>query len=207
MRPRFVSLEGGEGAGKSTQTALLAAALRDRGIETLVTREPGGSAGAEIIRSLLMQGEPGRWTPRAEALLFAAARTDHVARTILPAIDAGRWVICDRFVDSSRAYQGVAQGIDDAEIMALHALGAAILPDRTFILDLPARRGSARAMDRDGAAADRFARRDPGFHQAVEQAFRDLATVERGRIRLIDATLPASEVTEAIVSGLADLLA
>lgn len=120
---RFISLEGGEGAGKSTQARALAAALEAQGIASMVTREPGGSTGAEAIRGLLMQGDVDRWGPRAEMLLFAAARADHVERTIRPALAQGLWVICDRYVDSTRAYQGAAGGIADADIMAVHAIG------------------------------------------------------------------------------------
>ena len=204
---RFISLEGGEGAGKSTQATRLAAALEARGIETLVTREPGGSEGAEAIRGLLMQGEVTRWSPHAEALLFAAARADHVEKRINPAIARGAWVICDRFIDSSRAYQGVAGGIDDAAVLALHAFGSrGLLPDRTFVLEVPHDEGAARATGRDGAAADRFAARGAGFHRDVADAFRRFAADEPDRIRLVDATGTPDEVTDRLLTGLADLL-
>ncbi|VXD02316.1 dTMP kinase [Sphingomonas sp. 8AM] len=206
-RGRFLSLEGGEGAGKSTQVRALAAALGDRGIDTVVTREPGGSEGAEAIRALLMQGEATRWSARAEALLFAAARADHVEKVIRPALDAGHWVICDRYLDSTRAYQGLAGGIDDAAIRALHDFGAqGLLPDRTFLLALPTAIGAARAAARDGAAADRFARRDPHFHAAVAAAFEGFAAREPARFTRIDATLPPEAVTATILDALADLL-
>ena len=123
-RGKFIAFEGGEGAGKSTQAHLLAAALDARGIPCVVTREPGGTPGAEAIRALLLGTEGQGWHPRAEALLFAAARSDHVARLIVPALEAGQWVICDRFVDSSRAYQGGAGGLSDADVMALHRVGS-----------------------------------------------------------------------------------
>lgn len=204
---RFISLEGGEGAGKSTQAKRLAAALQERGIETLVTREPGGSEGAEAIRGLLMQGEVTRWSPHSEALLFAAARADHVEKRINPAIGAGMWVICDRFLESSRAYQGLAGGIDDAAILALHGFGSrGILPDRTFVLDMGHDEGATRATGRDGAAADRFAARGEGFHHDVADAFRRFATAEPDRIRLIDATGTPEAVTDRLMAGLADLL-
>ena len=208
MRPgRFISLEGGEGAGKSTQAKRLAAALGERGIETLVTREPGGSEGAEAIRSLLMQGEVTRWSPHGEALLFAAARADHVEKRINPAISAGAWVICDRFIESSRAYQGLAGGIDDAAILALHGFGSrGLLPDRTFVLDVPLDEGAARATGRDGAAADRFAARGADFHTQVADAFRRFAAAEPDRIRLIDATGSPAAVTDRLIAGLGDLL-
>ena len=204
---RFISLEGGEGAGKSTQATRLAAALGERGIETLVTREPGGSEGAEAIRGLLMQGDVARWSPHAEALLFAAARADHVDKRINPAIAAGTWVICDRFLDSSRAYQGLAGGIDDAAILALHGFGSrGLLPDRTFVLDMGHDEGAQRATSRDGAAADRFAARGESFHADVAQAFRRFAAEEPDRIRLIDATGAPEAVTDRLMANLADLL-
>jgi dTMP kinase len=206
-RGRFISLEGGEGAGKSTQAKRLAAALGARGIATLVTREPGGSEGAEAIRGLLMQGAVSRWSPHSEALLFAAARADHVEKHINPAIGAGIWVICDRFVDSSRAYQGVAGGIDDAAVLALHAFGSrGLLPDRTFVLELSPEQGRARAAVRDGAGADRFAARGERFHVDVAAAFRRFATAEPERFRMIDAGGSADDVTEKLLAGLGDLL-
>lgn len=204
---RFISLEGGEGAGKSTQAARLATALGARGIETWVTREPGGSEGAEAIRALLMGGDVARWSAHSEALLFAAARADHVKKHIRPALDAGRWVICDRFIDSSRAYQGVAGGIDDAAVLALHGFGSrGLLPDRTFVLETSPEQGRARAELRDGAAADRFAARGADFHADVAAAFRRFALAEPDRFRLIDAGAAIEEVTAALIAGLADLL-
>lgn len=207
MKGRFLSLEGGEGAGKSTQARALAAALAARGIRTLVTREPGGSDGAEAIRALLMQGDVNRWSPRTEALLFAAARADHVEKTIRPAIEAGIWVISDRYIDSSRAYQGVAGDIDDAAVLALHRFGAGgLLPDRTFLLELPPVEGERRAVGRDGAGADRFAMRGEDFHLAVAAAFDRFAESEPERFRRVDATQSPERVTSALFDGLADLL-
>lgn len=204
---RFISLEGGEGAGKSTQARLLAATLAERGIDALVTREPGGSEGAEAIRALLMQGEVQRWSAHSEALLFAAARADHVEKTIRPAIAAGRWVICDRFLDSSRAYQGVAGGIDDAAVLALHEFGSrALLPDRTLVLELAPEQGRLRAAGRDGAAADRFAARGAAFHADVAAAFRRFAEHEPDRFRMIDASGDVDQVGSAIVAAIADLM-
>ncbi|MBX9731140.1 MAG: dTMP kinase [Sphingomonas sp.] len=204
---RFISLEGGEGAGKSTQVARLAAMLAARGIHALVTREPGGTEGAEAIRSLLMQGGVNRWSAHSEALLFAAARADHIEKLIRPAINAGQWVICDRFIDSSRAYQGVAGGIDDAAVMALHGFGSrGMLPDRTLILEVSIEEGRARAARRDGAAADRFAARGNDFHADVAAAFRRFAAQEPDRCRLIDASASADIVAAAIHAQLADLL-
>lgn len=199
---RFITLEGGEGAGKSTQARALAEALRARGLPVLVTREPGGSAGAEAIRALLLQGEAGRWSPRAEALLFAAARADHLEKTILPALAAGEWVICDRFIDSTRAYQG-AGGIEDAAILALHGFGAeGLLPDRTFVLDLSVAAGRARAEARDGAATDRFAARGDAFHASVRESFHRIAATEPDRVRLIDAAQSPDAITAALLAEL-----
>ncbi|KQN93414.1 thymidylate kinase [Sphingomonas sp. Leaf231] len=204
---RFLSLEGGEGAGKSTQARALAAALDARGIAAVITREPGGSEGAEAIRALLMHGEAARWNPQGEALLFAAARADHVEKVIRPAIAAGHWVICDRYIDSTRAYQGAAGGLDDAAILALHAFGSGgLLPDRTFWLALPVELGAARATRRDGESADRFARRGNDFHGAVTEAFAGFAAAEPERFRRIDATLTPSAVTQAMLDALADWL-
>lgn len=207
MIGRFISLEGGEGAGKSTQVRALAATLGERGIDVVITREPGGSAGAEAIRTLLMQGAVDRWSPRAEMLLFAAARADHVERTIRPALERGTWVICDRFIDSTRAYQGGASGLNDADIMAVHAIGTGgLLPDRTLVLEIPIDEGRARAAGRDGAAADRFAARGDEFHAAVASAFRRFAVAEPSRFRLIDGRGTADEVTGAVMRAVDDLL-
>ena len=147
-RGRFISLEGGEGAGKSTQVRALAEALRGRGLEVVTRREPGGSEGAERIRELLLTGSDDRWSAEAEALLFAAARTDHVDRVIRPAIEAGKWVISDRFVDSSLAYQGGAGGLGIEAVRAINAFGIREwFPDRTLVLSLA--EGGARARARD----------------------------------------------------------
>lgn len=206
MRGRFLSLEGGEGAGKSTQVRRLAAALEARGIPVVLTREPGGTEGAEAIRGLLMQGAVNRWSAHAETLLFAAARADHVEKLIRPSVEAGNWVICDRYVDSTRAYQG-AQNIDDAAILALHGFGSkGLLPDRTFILDLPDGAGHARSLARDGGAADRFGARGPEFHAAVTAGFRRIAAAEPDRVRLIDASGTPDDVTTSLLDALADLL-
>ena len=203
---RFITLEGGEGAGKSTQTRALAAELERRGLDVVLTREPGGSEGAEAVRALLMQGDERRWGPRAEALLFAAARADHVEKLIRPALARGAWVVCDRFIDSTRAYQG-ASGIDDAAILSLHGFGSdGLLPDRTILLTLPPERGVARATSRDGAAADRFVARDPMFHANVAAMFDRIAVAEPVRVRRVDADASAEEVTHAILTELTDLL-
>ena len=156
LRGKFISLEGGEGVGKSTQVKALAEALRGRGIEVLVTREPGGSEGAERIRELLLSGSEERWGAKAEALLFAAARADHVARTIAPALAGGRWVLADRFIDSSLAYQGGAGGLGIEAVRAINAFGIGEhFPDRTLVLSLDD--GGERARARDANGSDRAA--------------------------------------------------
>ena len=203
---RFISLEGGEGVGKSTQARALAAALRARGLAVVETREPGGSPGAEAIRALLLEGGAGRWTPRAEALLFAAARADHVARTIRPALEGGAWIVCDRFLDSSIAYQGGADGLGPDAIRTLHAIGSeGILPDRTLLLALPEDLALAREAARDGAGADRFGARDRSYHAAVGRAFRALAAGDPERFRIVDGTGVAADVTARLVAAIEDL--
>ena len=207
MTGRFISLEGGEGVGKSTQARRLADALRARGLDVLLTREPGGSPGAEAIRSLLLEGEASRWSPGAEALLFAAARADHVAKTIRPALETGTWVVCDRFIDSSRAYQGAAGAIGDQAITDLHRIGSQdFLPDRTLILDLPDAEAAARADARDEGSPDRIGGRGAAFHRKVVQAFRAYAAEEPDRVRLVDASGSQTEVTERLLRALGDLL-
>jgi len=203
----FITLEGGEGAGKSTQLSRLAEALRARGLKVVTTREPGGSPGAEAIRGLLMTGAVNRWSARTETMLFAAARADHVEQTIRPALAEGAWVLCDRYVDSTRAYQGAAGGVSDAEIMAVHAVGAqGLLPARTLVLEIPVAQGRERASDRDGAAADRFAARGDDFHARVAAAFRSFASTEPDRFRMIDGAQPVEAVTDALLAALDDLL-
>ncbi len=204
---RFVSLEGGEGAGKSTQLRALAAALRALGIAVVETREPGGSAGAEAIRSLLLTGDADRWSARAEALLFAAARADHVEKTIRPALARGAWVLSDRFLDSSRAYQSGASGLDDADILALHRIGSdGFLPDRTLLLTLPDNEAKSRAQARDGGDADRIGGRDRAFHRAVADSFARYAVAEPGRVRTVDASGEANAVTARLLDAIRDLL-
>jgi len=206
-RGRFISLEGGEGVGKSTQVRGLAAALRERGLEVVETREPGGSSGAEAIRGLLLQGEGDRWTARAEALLFAAARADHVARTILPALERGAWVVCDRFLDSSIAYQGGADGLGDDAIRALHAVGSdGLLPDRTLLLALPEAEAMAREAARDAGKPDRFGARDAAYHRSVSASFRRLAGEDPARWRVVDATGAAEDVTARLIDAVSEWL-
>ena len=202
---RFITLEGGEGVGKSTQVKALAQALEQRGLDVVVTREPGGSDGAERIRELLLTGSDDRWGARAEALLFAAARTDHVEKTIRPALARGRWVLSDRFIDSSLAYQGGAGGLGIDAVRGINAFGIGdSFPDRTLILIHPDGAERARARDTDGS--DRIGRRSGGYHRAVEDAFRQIAAAEPERVRLVDASGSPEEVTARLVVAIEDLL-
>lgn len=204
-RGRFVSLEGGEGVGKSTQLRALSAAIAAHGIEVVATREPGGSAGAEAIRILLMEGSDDRWNARSEALLFAAARADHVARTIVPALARGAWVLCDRFVDSSRAYQGGGGGLTDADVMALHRVGSqGLLPDRTFLLTVSAAEAARRVAER--GETDRMGSKSADYQARLAARFAEMAHAEPDRWRLVDADLPAADVTAAIMAELAEWL-
>ena len=205
MTGRFISLEGGEGVGKSTQAKALAAALRARGLDIVETREPGGSPGAEAIRSLLLHDH--HWPPEAEALLFAAARSDHVARTIRPALAAGKWVVCDRFLDSSIAYQGGAGGLGFDAVRALHRFGShGFLPDRTLLLQLPEAEADTRAGHRDQGGADLIGGRGADYHRAVAAAFVRLAGEEPDRYRIVDAAGTPEEVTARLLAALEDLL-
>lgn len=200
-RGKFIAFEGGEGAGKSTQARLLAASLEARGIACVVTREPGGTPGAEAIRGLLLGTEGEGWHPRAEALLFAAARSDHVERLIRPALERGAWVICDRFVDSSRAYQGGAGGLSDAEILDLHRVGSGgLLPDLTLLIEVSPAIAAARTTARDGADADRIGGRAAAYHARVAAAFAQFAEAEPARFARIDGDDDAQSV-HAVVAG------
>ena len=207
MPGRFITLEGGEGAGKSTQLQRLAQALRARGLDVIETREPGGSAGAEAIRTLLLQGHDERWSPQAEALLFAAARADHVEKLIRPALEKGQWVLCDRFLDSSIAYQGGAGGIGKDAVLTLDLIGSLdLLPDRTLLLELDGAAAAARAGQRDGGAPDRIGGRDASYHAGVAAAFAALAEAEPARFRRIDAGGSPETVTDRLIDAIADLL-
>ena len=204
-RGRFITLEGGEGVGKSTQVKALAEALRERGIDVLVTREPGGSDGAERIRELLLAGAEERWGARAEALLFAAARADHVEKTIRPALDAGRWVVCDRFTDSSLAYQGGAGGLGIETVRSISVLAVGDdFPDRTLVLMLED--GSERARARDRGASDRIGGRPEDYHRKVDAAFRIIAAEDPERVKLIDASGSREQVTGRLLDAIGDLL-
>ena len=177
-RGRFVTIEGGEGAGKSTQIRLLAERLRERGIDVWVTREPGGTEGAEAIRDLIVDGPPERWRPLAELYLFLAAREDHLHRAILPALAAGSWVVSDRFADSSRVYQGIAGelGLELVDMLQEPLLGAH-RPDLTVVLDLPVAEGLARCAARGGVA--RFEAKGTAYHERVRAGFRLLAPLRK----------------------------
>lgn len=204
-RGRFISLEGGEGVGKSTQVRALAAALRARGLSVVLTREPGGSDGAEAIRELLLSGADERFGAEAEALLFAAARADHVRKTIRPAVERGQWVISDRFIDSSLAYQGGAGGLGIEAVRAVNAFALGhTFPDRTLVL--LAAEGNDRARARDGEKSDRIGGRSEDYHRKVETAFRLIAAEEPQRVRLVDASGAPDEVTDRLLAALTDLL-
>ncbi len=206
-RGKFITLEGGEGVGKSTQLAALAEALKGRGLTVLVTREPGGSPGAEAIRRLLLEGEEARWNPRAEALLFAAARADHVEKTIQPALERGEWVLSDRFLDSSLAYQGAAGGLGIDAVRDLHRFASLdFLPDRTLVLVLEESEGALRARARDGHLGDRIGSRPPSYHAAVDAGFRTMAEQEPDRVKLVDAAGTPETVTARLLYALGDLL-
>ncbi len=195
---RFITLEGGEGAGKSTQARRLADRLTARGHKVAVTREPGGSPGAESIRELLVTGQADRWCPITETLLMYAARRDHIERTIAPALAAGDWVVSDRFADSTRAYQGAGGGAPASLIQTLerHVLGET-RPDLTLILDLPVDEGLARAMARSHAET-RFEAKGAAFHERLREGFLAIARVEADRCMVIDASASVDQVEAAI---------
>ena len=206
-RGRFITLEGGEGVGKSTQLRLLADALSAQGHSVITTREPGGSAGAEAIRTLILSGDKDRWDMRTEAMLFAAARADHLRHVIKPALERGQWVVCDRFLESSRAYQGMAGDLGDEFVLALHQLGSeGFLPDRTLVLDLPDEVINVRAEERDqGQESDRIGGRALAYHRRVAQAFREFSAQDPARVRLIDASGEREEVTARLLAAVNDL--
>jgi dTMP kinase len=194
---RFITFEGGEGAGKSTQLRRLAARLAP-GREVVATREPGGSPGAESIRDLLVNGAADRWSPVTETLLMYAARRDHVERVITPALARGAWVVCDRFADSTRAYQGAAGGTDPLLISSLETyVLAGVRPDLTLILDLPTEAGLARAGGR-GDAESRFESKGVAFHERLRAAFLDIARAEPDRCAVIEAAQDEDTVAAAV---------
>ena len=206
-RGRFIAFEGGEGMGKSTQARLLADHLRQSGKATELTREPGGTPGAEAIRELLLAPPGDGWTLEAEALLFAAARADHVARKIRPALEAGTWVVCDRYLDSSRAYQGIAGALGDENVRALHAVGSGgLLPDLTIVIDVPASDVSARLAERDGDDSDAIGGRAADYHAAVNAAFLDFAKAEPERFAIVDGHGSIEAVHERVLAAVWPLL-
>jgi dTMP kinase len=200
MRGKFITFEGGEGTGKSTQAALLAHKLESLGLSVLLTREPGGSPGAEIIRHVLLSGAAKPLGADAEAMLFAAAREDHVRCTIAPALAAGKWVVCDRFADSTRVYQGALGQVDRRLIKGLERVSIGDLsPDLTLILDVPVDVAlERRALRRGGAAPDRFEAENVEFHEKLRAAFRALAVDEPERCVIIDASVPRVQVAKDI---------
>ena len=210
MRGRFITFEGGEGAGKSTQIKRLASYLTSYGIDIVMTREPGGSAGAEVIRHVLLSGAAEPLGPQAEAMLFAAARADHVTETIDPALGAGSWVLCDRFADSTRVYQGEsgvdAQLLDELERVAV----GGTYPDLTIIVDVPAELGLARIQGRDeesgGAHADRFEREELAIHKGRRERFLQIANGEPDRCVVVDGSRDADAVAKQIRKIVSDRL-
>ncbi|MEA2896496.1 MAG: dTMP kinase [Bradyrhizobium sp.] len=206
MRGRFITFEGGEGSGKSTQIKTLAERLNGAQLGTIVTREPGGSPGAEVIRHLLLSGMGKLLGPEAETLLFAAARDDHVHAVIKPALDQGIWVLCDRFSDSTRAYQGRLGKVDPGILNAMQRVTIGDLkPDLTIILDVPVEVGMQRAAARRGAAApDRFEAEDVKFHEDLRDAYRQIAAAEPQRCVLVDANAAAGVVAARVWTAVRD---
>ena len=202
LRGRFITFEGGEGAGKSTQISLLAQKLLDRNVPAITTREPGGCSLAEQIRIFLIQSEKESLSPKTEILLFLAARIEHVRRVIAPALKQGTWVLCDRFLDSTLAYQGYAQGEDMERLLKLHDWALeeenALIPDLTFLLDVPPDVGLARRFQIQKAAKDRFEKESLKFHQRVQEGFYLLAKASPERFRIIDASSDPSSVEKKI---------
>lgn len=207
IRGKFIALEGGEGTGKSTQSRLLADALDASGHRTIVTREPGGTAGAEAIRNLLLSPPGAGWGPRAEALLFAAARADHVEKLIRPALEMGKWVVCDRFLDSSRAYQGGAGGLGDEAILALHDVGSdGIRPDLTVLIQVSPEAVTARLAARDQGAADAIGGRNADYHANVARAFGRFAATQPDLFVIVDGEGSPQQVHRRIMAALAPLM-
>jgi dTMP kinase len=200
MRGKFITFEGGEGTGKSTQAAMLVQRLESLGVPVKLTREPGGSPGAEIIRHVLLSGAVKPLGTEVEAMLFAAARDDHVQCTIRPALESGKWVICDRFADSTRVYQGILGNVDQRIIKVLERVSIGdVAPDLTVILDVPVSLGIERARERRGAAEpDRFEAESAEFHQQLRDGFLSIAAKEPDRCVVIDARPAKEEVANAI---------
>ena len=206
-RGKFIAFEGGEGMGKSTQARLLQSALAERDIEAVLTREPGGTPGAEAIREMLLHPPGEGWGAEAEALLFAAARADHVHRLIRPSLDAGKWVICDRFVDSSRAYQGYAGELGDEKVRALHEIGSrGLVPDLTIVIGADSEEVGRRLRARDGDASDAIGGRNEGYHANVNAAFEAFAEAEPARFARVDGIGSVDEVRARVISAVAPLI-
>jgi dTMP kinase len=207
-RGKFITFEGGEGTGKSTQAAMLAHRLEGLGLAVKLTREPGGSPGAEIMRHVLLSGAAKPFGPEAEAMLFAAARDDHIHCTIVPALDAGKWVICDRFADSTRVYQGVVGDVDLRFIKALERVSVGgLVPDLTIVLDVPVAVGLKRAAGRRrGNTPDRFEAEEFNFHQKLRKGYLALAKAEPKRFVVIDASAQKKTVAKRIWDAVNDRL-
>lgn len=202
MSGLLITFEGGEGAGKSTQILALADHLRAQGYEVVVTREPGGSAGAEAVRHVILSGAAETYGPAMEALLFAAARSDHIDEKIRPAIEAGQIVLCDRFIDSSRVYQGISGNLDPQFMRSVERIAIdGTMPDLTFILDIPADKGLARAgLRRGNEVADRFEKETIATHEARRQAFLAIAAEEPQRCKVINADRSVNEISAEIAA-------
>jgi len=202
---RFITLEGGEGTGKSTLARGLADALRAHGRDVVVTREPGGAPGADAIRALLVSGDANRWSAMEEALLFAAARLSHLHHTVRPALARGAWVICDRYYDSTRAYQVAAGGLELGDLIELNKMIKAPRPDLTLVLDLDPAIGLARSRGQD-IGEDRFEKKDQAFHERVRNEFRAIARAQPDRCALIDASQDAASVLRESLTRVEALL-
>ena len=210
MKGLFITFEGGEGVGKSTQIQYLDAALRAQGYETVMTREPGGSPGAEAVRHVLLSGAAEEFGVRMEVILFAAARSDHVEEIIRPAIEAGKIVLCDRFMDSSRVYQGVTGNLEPEFLRSLERVAVnGVVPDLTIILDLPAEAGLARARSRGGGedgTPDRYEKEALSVHEKRREAFLELAKSEPERCKIVDGNQPADTIAQTVEKLVFDLL-
>jgi len=205
-RGRFITLEGGEGAGKSTQASLLIDFLASRGVKAIATREVGGAPGAEDIRTLWLSKPQGFWDPLTEVMLIMAARREHLAHTILPALEAGVWVVSDRFVDSTRAYQGYGLGLGVEKIDAIYRqIAGDFWPDLTLLLDLPVETGLQRMASR-GGETDRYEQQNVAFHETLRSAFKKLATAEPQRFAVIDASVSAGLTQNAIAQKVGSLI-
>ncbi|GAA4643778.1 dTMP kinase [Pontixanthobacter gangjinensis] len=205
MRGKFIAFEGGEGTGKSTQARLLSDHIEKNGKQCVLTREPGGTVGAEAIRALLLDPPGSGWGARAEALLFAAARSDHVEKLINPALTEGKWVICDRYLDSSRAYQGGAGSVGDEAVLTLHEIGSkGLRPDLTLLVTVPADLINQRLTARDAGQSDAIGGRNAAYHQAVADTFIKLAKREPENFVLIDGVGSVDQVSMRILQAVTD---